>query len=231
MISLLKLEFKKFKLLKYGLNFIIITLAILGMTTLMGAADADGDVMFVTAGDLFEFGDIIIRVTFTIFSGVLLSRLIISEFKNSTIKIMFTYPISRKKIIGVKLIIIWGFIFAAIILESILFGLGVQLIDRVIEITPDTIIPSELAGRASAILYSAVVTSGLGLIPLFFGMRKKSASTTIIVAMIVSLLINSTSGNQGESLFSSTVIPLLLCIIGVMVAFVSYYDIDKKDIN
>jgi hypothetical protein len=144
---------------------------------------------------------------------------------------MFTYPISRKKIIGAKLLIIWVFIFAAIILESILFGLGVQVIDKVISITPDTIISSGLMGRASVILYSAVVTSGLSLIPLFFGMRKKSASTTIIAAMIVSLLINSTSGNQGQSLFSSTVIPLFLCIIGVMIAFFSFYNIDKKDIN
>lgn len=231
MIALLKLEFTKFKLSKYGINFIIITVVILVMTALMGSSVIDGEIMFKTAEDLFEFGDVVIRIVFTIFSGVLLSKLIISEFSNSTIKIMFTYPISRRKIMRAKLIIIWLFVFAAIVLESILFGAAMQVIDRFISVTPDIVTFSDLTNRVSVIFYNAVVTSGLSLISLFFGMRKKSTSATIVASVIVSSLINSTSGNQGWSLFSSTVIPVFLCIIGVMIAYFSYYKIDKIDIN
>jgi ABC-type transport system involved in multi-copper enzyme maturation permease subunit len=231
MISLIKLEIIKFKLYRYGINFMIITLVLIGMTALMGAAEPDGEVMFVTSNQILEFGDVMIRIIFTIFSGVLLARLIIGEFKNSTIKIMFTYPISRKKIMGAKIIIIWTFIFIAILLEEILFGIGVKTIDSMISITPDTITFSNLTDRAFLILYNAAATSTFSLISLFFGMRKKSTSTTIIASIIVGFLINSTSGEQGWSIFTSTIIPEILCVLGVVIAFLSYYYINKKDVN
>ena len=231
MISLLKLELKKFNLLNYIISFLLITVAILGMITLIGVADTEEEVIFGAANELLGIGDIFIRITFTIFSGVLLARIIINEFKDSTIKIMFTYPISRKKIIGAKLIIVWTFIFIAIILDSLLIGIGLKMIDDIINITPDTITYSDILGRSSAILYSALVTSGLGLIPLFFGMQKKSSPTTIVAAVIVSLLLNGSVGNNGATLFTVTVVPVFLCIMGVVIAFLSYWNINKADIN
>ncbi len=39
-----------------------------------------------------------VRITFTIFTSVLIVKLIIDKYKNKSIAVMFTYPINRKKI-------------------------------------------------------------------------------------------------------------------------------------
>jgi ABC-type transport system involved in multi-copper enzyme maturation permease subunit len=231
MISLMKLELKKFSIKKYGISFIIITAAILSMIVLIAATELDEDTLITSGQELLAIGDIFIRLTFTIVGGVLLSKIIISEFKNSTIKIMFTYPISRKKIMGAKLIIVWALIFTAIILENLLIAFGLRIIGSNIPILPITITYRDIATRFSAILYSALINSGLSLIPLYFGMRKKSTSTTIIASVIVSFLINGSINGQEATLYTVPVIPVLLCVAGVLVAFSSYYNIDKTDIN
>lgn len=231
MISLMKLEFKKFNIWKYGISFIIITAAILSLTALIGLIDVDEEVLITSGQELLEIGDVFIRVTFTIFAGVLISSLIISEFKNSTIKIMFTYPIPRKKIMGAKLLITWLIIFTAIILENVLITLRLRILVSIIPVIPEGITYSDITFRYSAILYSALVTSGFSLIPLFFGLKKKSTSTTIIASVITSFLINGSLGNPGTTLYSVTVIPVLLCAAGVLVAIFSYRNIEKMDIN
>ena len=231
MISLMKLEFKKFNLWKYGISFIIITASILSLTALIGLIDVDAEVLITSGQELLAIGDVFIRVTFTIFAGVLISSLIISEFKNSTIKIMFTYPIPRKKIMGAKLFITWLIIFTAIILENLLITLGLRIIVSIIPVIPEGITYSDITIRFSTILYGALITSGLSLIPLFFGMKKKSTSTTIIAAVIISFLINGSFGNPGTTLYSVTVIPVLLCAVGVFVAIFSYRNIEKMDMN
>lgn len=37
-----------------------------------------------------------VRSVFIVFAGVLIAKLIIGEYKNRTITVMFTYPVSRK---------------------------------------------------------------------------------------------------------------------------------------
>ncbi|WFR58509.1 ABC transporter permease [Anaerocolumna sp. AGMB13025] len=231
MISLLKLEFKKFNIWRYGISFLIITAAILSLTVLIGAVELDEDTMVTSSQELMAISDIFIRLTFTIVSGVLISKLIISEFKNSTIKIMFTYPISRKKIIGAKLIIIWTLIFTAIILENLLIAAGLKIIDSSSSVLPIPITYSDITARIPVILYSALINAGLSLIPLYFGMRKKSTTTTIVASVIVSFLINGSINGQETSLYTITVIPVLLCLSGVLIAFISYCNIEKTDIN
>jgi hypothetical protein len=132
---------------------------------------------------------------------------------------------------GAKLLITWLIIFTAIILENVLITVGLRIIVGIMPVIPEGIVYSDISIRFSTILYSALVTSGLSLIPLFFGMKKKSTSTTIIASVIISFLINGSLGNPGTTLYSVTVIPVLLCAAGVLVAIFSYHNIEKMDIN
>ncbi|MDI3410257.1 ABC transporter permease subunit [Bacillus sonorensis] len=46
-----------------------------------------------------------VRSVFIVFAGVLIAKLIIGEYKNRTITVMFTYPVSRKKLMAAKLLL------------------------------------------------------------------------------------------------------------------------------
>ena len=61
----------------------------------------------------------IVRATFIIFGAVLIAKLIIDEYKNKTILLMFSYPINRKKIMISKLAITAILTFITVILSNI----------------------------------------------------------------------------------------------------------------
>ncbi|MBL1705477.1 ABC transporter permease, partial [Klebsiella pneumoniae] len=78
--------------------------------------------------------------------------------------------------------------------------------------TPVTV--EEIIATVPTTIISAFMISGISLIPLFFGMRKKSTPTTITSAVIIGLLINGNvgPGNGQVSIFDFIAIPNVLCL-------------------
>lgn len=234
MLKLIKLEIKKSNFNKYYLSYIIAVLCIIGFCGLIGCVSDDGERMFTSSKDIMVAGNLFMRITFTIFAGVLLGDMVIGEYKNSTINLMFTYPIPRKKIMSAKLIIVFVFTFVAIVAGNVLYFIGMSGINMVAHMIPESITINTLFLQFPSIFFSALVTSGLSLISLYFGMRKKSVSTTIVASVILGLLVNGQFGDSSEamaSLYSIAVIPIILCICGIGIALMSYSTINKKDVN
>ena len=75
---------------------------------------------------------------------------------------------------------------------------------------------------------NAIAASGMALIPLYFGMRKYSISTTIISSILIVLLVSSDNG--GFSLNDIIVIPISLAFIGISVAYFAIRNIEKVDL-
>lgn len=96
--------------------------------------------------------------------------------------------------------------------------------------TPATI--GEIISIVPTTFISAFMISGISLIPLFFGMRKKSTPTTITSAVIIGMLISSNfgPGNGQVSLFNFIAIPIVLCLLGIFISYLSYRKIDKIDV-
>ncbi len=96
--------------------------------------------------------------------------------------------------------------------------------------TPATI--GEIIAIVPATIISAFMISGISLIPLFFGMRKKSTPTTITSAVIIGMLIsgNVGAGNGQVSMFDFIAIPIVLCLLGIFISYLSYRKIDKVDV-
>ncbi|PEJ02002.1 ABC transporter permease [Bacillus wiedmannii] len=230
MLRLMKLEMKKFKLGWYVRGAIIANIAILALMILMSiVAQVEGDpeirdpqMMLLTASTL-------VRATFIIFGSVLIARLIISEYKNKTILLMFSYPINRRKMMSSKLAIIAIVTFITVILSNILV-VGVFFgIDSYFSILPNSFTIDQLKQEGINLVPLAIATAGISLIPLYFGMRKRSVPTTIVSSLIVvSIAINNTP------MFSTaTFLPLqlALAVIGVAIAYYGIKNIEKEDVT
>jgi len=108
MLKLMRLEIKKFKMRKYLKGVIVANLiifAVLVMTVF--ATKAGNEIPFKSWNDVFSVIGVFVRITFSIFAAVLISRIIIGEYKSKTINVLFTYPVSRKKIMLAKLVLIY----------------------------------------------------------------------------------------------------------------------------
>lgn len=98
MFKLMKLEWRKHHLSGYFRGVAICIVAIFAAVGLMAwGSKVDSDLMFTDYAGFMSLANIFIRVTFIIFSAVILSRLVIDEYRSKTMQLLFTYPLQRKK--------------------------------------------------------------------------------------------------------------------------------------
>lgn len=230
MLNLIKLEFKKNKFYGSWLGLLIANLAIMGLVALMyfDPEELESELAMLSYAEMFGFIDTMVRATFIIYASVLLAKFVIEEYKNRTISLMFTYPISRKKLIAAKLIIVFTWTILAIMVSNLLIGSVLVLTNHFVGNIPGTLDSGTLVDTGLRTLLNAVAAAGLSLIPLFFGMWKKSVPGTIVSAVLIVAVFTSSTG--GFSLFSIIAVPLALAALGIFIAYLSIRNVDKADL-
>lgn len=229
MLRLMKLELKKFKLGWYVKGAVIANITILALmifTSIVAQVEGDPEIrdpqmMLLTASTL-------VRATFIVFGSVLIARLIIGEYKNKTIILMFSYPINRRKMMISKLVITATLTFITVIVSNILI-VGVFFgIDSYFSILPNPFTVDQLVQEGINLVPLAIATAGISLIPLYFGMRKRSVPTTIVSSIIVvSIAINN------QPIFPiATFLPLqfTFAAIGMVIAYFGIKNIESEDV-
>ncbi|MEV5110082.1 MULTISPECIES: ABC transporter permease [Bacillus] len=233
MFKLMKLEWKKHKLSSYFKGVAICIIAIFAAVSLMGmGAKGEGDAALTDFTKYMTLANLFIRITFLIFSAVILSRLVIDEYKNKTMQLLFMYPLQRKKLMRAKLTIVFSFCFVSMIIATFTISLLIFFMNPMMELFETPMTMGEIIATVPATFISAFMISGISLIPLFFGMRKKSAPTTITSAVIIGMLVNSNvgPGNGQVSMYDFIFIPIVLCLLGIFISYLSYRKIDKIDV-
>ena len=229
-LKLIKLEIKKFKLAGYVKTIMFINLGI--MIALCGIYFAEKSEGISTLGsykESFEMIGILVRAAFIIFASVLISKLIIDEYRNNTISILFTYPINRKKIMLAKILLITGFTFVNIVLSSVFIGFMFFLANLGLNFVPEELTSGTLTESIMQMPLTAFAAAGMGLVPLYFGMIKKSVPVTIVTAI---LLVSFANVSVDEFKLSNIlVVPLALGALGLLVAYFSIRNIDQVDID
>jgi len=233
MFKLMKLEWKKHKLSSYFKGVAICIIVIFAAVSLMvwGTKVEDG-LMFSSYMEYMSLANIFIRITFIIFASVILSRLVIDEYKNKTIQLLFMYPLQRKMLMRAKLAIVFSFCFVSTIIATFIISLLIFCMNPIMGLLETPVTMGEIIATVPATFINAFMISGISLIPLFFGMRKKSTPTTITSAVIIGMMMNSNvgSGNGQVSMFDFIAIPIVFCLLGIFISYLSYRKIDKIDV-
>lgn len=233
MLNLIKLEWNKHHIGRYFKSFFFCVISIYGFVVLL-SLDAKNDL----DGAMSSFQEfmflvyILSNITFIIFGSIILSRLIISEFRTKTMQVMFTYPIKRKKLLIAKLALTYLFTAGTLFTSIWLMQIITYFLQPSLGLFEGTVTLQDLVATLPKTLTNAFTMGAIALIPLFFGMRKKSTATTITSATIISFLINGTVSNSSDtfSLANSIVIPVILALLGIGIAYVSIRNIDQKDV-
>lgn len=197
----------------------------------MGSKVED-DLMFSSYMEYMSLANIFIRITFIIFASVILSRLVIDEYKNKTIQLLFMYPLQRKMLMRAKLAIVFSFCFVSTIIATFIISLLIFCMNPIMGILETPVTMGEIIAIVPATFISAFMISGISLIPLFFGMRKKSTPTTITSAVIIGMMVNGNvgPGNGQVSMYDFIAIPIVLCLLGIFISYLSFRKIDKIDV-
>ncbi|MDG0873786.1 ABC transporter permease [Paenibacillus thiaminolyticus] len=178
-------------------------------------------------GMAFAIIDTLTRATYIVFAAVLLSRIVIDEFRTKSIALLFMYPINRKA--PCSQAAYRGAVHAVCgYCGNVFVGTGFYVLTLVTPIVPEPLTVSVAAHSLLTMVMSALATSFLSLIPLYFGMRKQSVSATILSSLIVVMLVCQSI--DGFSLYSIVAVPIGLALLGIAAAYMSIRHIEHADV-
>ncbi|MGG0942373.1 ABC transporter permease [Bacillus subtilis] len=227
-MNLIRIELRKMKMGWYIRGALIANVIIMGFMWLISYSEkADGGVSFQSTDEAFLIIGTFVRAVFIVFGAVLIVKLVISEYKNKTILVMFTYPISRKKLLTAKLMIAGGLTFITILLSNILIAAGFFWLNSIYHFIPGELTSEIISQQAVKMAVFAFGAAGTSLVPIFFGMRRHSVPATIISSVVIVMLISSTS--PGFSISSLVYIPLSLAAFGLFFSCMAIRNADKQD--
>ena len=229
MLKLIQLEIKKFKMKGSLKGAIIANLSILAFLLLsIFGTKANNEMIFNSWNDTFLFIGIFVRITFTIFAAVLISKLVIGEYKNKTINVLFTYPVSRKKIMLAKLVLILIFAFTSMITSNIFLGFSLFILNTFMNFIQEPLNMNILLPNLINSAVYSLIFAFISLIPVYVGIIRKSVASTIVTEIIIVSLLNN--GNEGHTLSNIIIIPIIFAIIGVVSSYLSIKDVEKVDV-
>ena len=218
MLDLIKIDIKKFGLKKLPLQFLIAMIPIGFMALIMATSSAG------LLSSVSEAVAILVRPVFIIWEGVLISKIIIDEFKNKTILMLYTYPADKKKLIISKTLLVAGYSLAGIIGTQIILFIVFGGLSVAIPAIPFVL----TAGQVASYLISSVMVILLGLIPLAVGLMSRSTVATMVVSLVI-VLAGSTSGLGFDQLLSDFGVITTMAVAGIGAATFAIAHTLKKD--
>ena len=244
MLSLIKIEINKVSKVKLFLAWLITIFIVSGITGIiimgLGTDNKLGEFVGQSINDyrgtsqwegwviaMSLFSSLFTKAAFLIFESYLLSIIIIDEFKRRTIFQLFSYPISKIKLL-------WGKVLSVILISFIAHftaHLVIQLFIKLMAfLTGENYIPfTNYLINLVGITFGTVL---IGLIPFVLGMIKYSTPITILSGLgLAALLSNATPGTLTHNFVDNVFFLIIASVISLMIVSSSIYTISKKDIN
>lgn len=131
---------------------------------------------------------------FSLLGASLISQVFIDEYKNRTISLAFSYPISRKKLFGAKVLFISLFVFCTSMISFLFTGVVTLLFDQFMPIIQWQLTASEVFSSFGHMIVRSFVVTLICFIPLFyFAIWQRATVPTVICAIVSMQLPNFSS--------------------------------------
>ena len=244
MLSLIKIEINKVSKSKLFLAWFATILIVLGVTgiIIMGLGTDNKLGEFVGQGSnnfriadkwgnwaiaTSLFSSLFTKAAYLIFEAYLLSIIFIDEFKQRTIFQLFSYPISKIKLL-------WGKVISVIVISFIAHftaHLVIQLLIKLVAVlTESNYIP--VVNQLINLIGISFGTVLIGILPFVIGMIKYSTPITMLSGLgLAALLSNATPGSLTNNFVNNSLFLIFASFISIIIASVSIYNISRKDIN
>ena len=168
------------------------------------------------------------NMSFIIFTGVMLAGYIVGAYEKGTMRLMFSYPIKRRKIILSKILAVWIFNVAALIISKVFISVVLLTANPIARITTEEIQIDSPRFWLYLLLNSVVMVS-IAFIALPVGLQFRSSKAAIVAAVIV---VCFSQGNIGSyTLADSAPFYLMLLILAAAAVFLSIYNVERKDVG
>lgn len=146
---------------------------------------------------------------FSILSAVMASRFMVEEYSGKRAILLLSYPISRKKVLRTKLMLVFLYTVGAMLLCGAVIQTVFFLTELLFPICSDHLTIKVILQSLGFLLYCSVLAGLMGVIALWFGFRKKSVPVTIVASVILATLVCQVISAAIQY------IPILWIVIGI----------------
>jgi hypothetical protein len=229
MLKLIGLELRKLRMMGWLRNALIADFIIALWCVGNNGGNVEGFLSFEQA-----FGEIgmYVRTTFVIFASVLMSRMIIDEYRNKTITVLYTYPVPRSRLLLAKLAVIGAFTLAAVVVSNALVDAVLLIREANMHLIPEPPTSRMWTDVAVNTAISAASAVGMSWIPLLLGMHRKSPPATIVTSFIVTMISMGLSGNGvGTNWTKGILLALVWLAAGAVMANMAIRNAEREDLT
>lgn len=194
MHKLIALELKRNRLRPDHIAALIYGVTMLGFQYLMAAipymdpTEPDAE-LFSTYPFLIGITSLVCMAIFAILSAVMASRFVVEEYSGKRAILLLSYPISRKKVLSAKLMLVFLYAVGAMLLCGSVVQTVFFLTELLFPICSDHLTIEVVLQSLGFLLCCSVLAGLLGVLSLWCGFRKKSVPVTIVASVILATLV------------------------------------------
>ncbi|MCI8549322.1 MAG: ABC transporter permease [Lachnospiraceae bacterium] len=235
MKKLIWLEWKKNRIGRYIRNALVLAVLLALFLYAMaffgiandpetGIPDAAPGMLSISASTEF-----LTNSAYFVFTGVMLASFVVNAYKNGIMALMFTYPLSRKKILCSQMASVWIFNFVALVITKLLVYTCLFWGGKIHTASAFPLdFHMESMSFYGSVFFTAAVVTTIGFLSLFAGLFTKSSKVAVITSF---LLIFLTQGSLGDkSLAGNTTVLLILAAISLALAVGNIAAAKKQEI-
>lgn len=238
-MNLYKLELMKIRLSTYlWAAFGIFTgLLALGILFLFipqmeaGGSASEEIEMFTNWNGLLALITALAFACFSIFSAVIATKVIISEYCGKNTVILLSYPINRKTMFHIKCFIVSGITIVSAFISNTIVIISMYILAYIFGIMPEINTKYYFFTVLFSSFFMGILSSAVGMIATAFGWKKHSVVATIVCSLIiVCLLANWIAIFPNNMLWVILGMSMILVIIAGFVYHVLANRIEKMEV-
>ena len=222
MAHLIKLELKKFGIARNVIFMIAaILFSILFITISLWDSTTDPEQTKDTFESTYLVIGLLMSFIFLVYSSVLTARLVIREYNQRTITIMFSYPLNRAKLIASKLTIIMIYTAISMAIGYVCCSGYIVFVDRFFDMLEGTFQPSMLQTWIPMAITTVIICMVLSLWSFIIGMIRKSVPATIVTSLIVIVLrqVIITKNTTNQESIMQVILVAIVTVIATLLIF------------
>ncbi|NMM51085.1 ABC transporter permease [Paenibacillus aquistagni] len=214
MLKLMRLELQRNKLTTYFTASAIACVCLIGFIYFVAyVAQVENEIDFQNYSNIFLFTSVVSMIVYAIMAAVMYSRFVIDEYRGKMMLLLFSYPISRKKMLLAKMLLIMSFTTLAMIVSNIPPLIIFSISETISPIVSDTLSTGLILNVVKTIFILGVSLNTICLVALRIGFAKKSVPATIVLSFVLCALY----GNAIIASFGNDAVILALCLLMLII--------------
>jgi len=153
---------------------------------------------------------------FCVLSAVMYSKFVIEDYSGKRPVLLFSYPVSRRKILFSKLCVVSIFTIISMIISNLIIFLIFGITDEFLHLVTESITTTNILQAIQVTFFMALIAASIGIISTGIGFIKKSIPTTIVSAVLMASLMSNIVVNTTANMIA-------MYLFGVFMIFVAIF--------